>query len=126
MAESSLNAIAIADAPDFLAHAGETVTRYPEGEESLAESVTAIVEEDALPGTNEISGDGVNRKDQHGKRKRISVRLEMLTTQTTHDKDTWKVNGNIYSANRIVGADDGLKTVLASRIVGNWTVKPRI
>lgn len=122
---------AIADNSPFLDlnGFGESIDVYPQGTGSgkpVTQNVVAIVDRTALPGTNEVTGDGVAKLNgMRGRGYRESITIEVATSVNipvdgncvlgitrpgTTTKEFWGVK-------RCTGRDEGMSAYIASRNV---------
>ena len=122
---------AIADNTPFLDLNGfaEAIDVYPQGTgtgKPVTQNVLAIVDRSALPGTNEVTGDGVAKLNgMRGRGFRESITIEAstavnipvdgncvlgITKPGTTTKEFWGVK-------RCIGRDEGLSAYIATRNV---------
>jgi hypothetical protein len=96
---------------------GETVTFYPGGSTAYAtnETVDVLWDEDSLPGTNEVHGDGVTIERNAGRRIRQSITIEapasLVVDETNDPPDKFvRADGTVAIVKRKMGADAAMKS----------------
>ena len=103
----------------------EDVLFYKGEDKSTEQSVSVIWDADALPGTNEVEGDGVVLNKRSGRRIRQSLHIECSTDvdvdETADPPDRFVKGDEVVVVKRIMAKDEGgLQLVLCIRVVGQW------
>ncbi len=115
-----------ADGARLLAAFGETVVRWPLGDEGEAEEVTANVDlaNEAYPA--QLNWGGQRVRDDDGERMARRGLLDVLPGQSLDTRDRWEVRGQMWNTVRIEGSDEGLTTVTIERLEKTRTRKRRV
>lgn len=117
-------------APALSGYMSVTITQYPLGDRSTPLAVLALVALDSEQGTNQAPGDGPVTQDAHGDRERRSGHIEVPMSLACDDRDTWLIDGELWTTQRQTGRDVGPNAAfqgwLITRAIGRITHHSRV
>lgn len=101
-------------AAKILAAFGQTITRWPRGEQAEAYDVLANVDLDneTMPGQ---LGGGPRVRDDMGERIDRTGLIDVAATECLDDRDCWEIDGEVWSTVREHSRDAGLVTIAIER-----------
>lgn len=120
----------------FFGHFGEAAYHYPAGDAAAKQSLTVVVVEDELIGSNEVSGDGKVIEEREGRMFRHSMIFEVAAgsgiSELSRPPDRLRVfasdaektaydagdnsQGTVYSVKRRLGRDRAMEAWLCVRV----------
>lgn len=113
-------------APEFM----ETVIHHPLGVRTAPVPIdNAFVDRVREEGTNEVDGDGPTPDSMAGRRIRSTYLLELSNDVTVSLRDTWLIDGELYTTIRRIGRDKsagGRQTWRVVSVDEQFTTQPRL
>lgn len=101
---------------------GESVTRYPLGDESAGASVSGVI---VSLGREDAKDMQLNR-DEKGKRIIRHGLLTLSVSVEVDDRDTWLIRSERWKTIRVKGRDAATQHVEIRRVIPIDTSKPRV
>lgn len=112
------------DGARLLSYFGQTIIRWPQGNSATPANITANVDLDEETSAGQVGG-GTRVRDEAGERICRTGKLDVAASQAIDDRDIFVISSERWQVVRILGRDDGGKTVLIERVEPIRTAKGR-